>query len=222
MIRKPTLNSLSRSRYFLFLSALVLLLIGGSLLDDSPVHAAYFIVLHALVLAAAVRIVSEGPRRWIIALALAVLWLALTLWAINFDHPGILIAAHLLFILFNVYVLGVVLGSVISAVEVDFDILLGAAAVYLLIGVVWAFSYVVIHELDPKAFSLVHDDSRADLHQFLYFSLTTLTTLGYGDITPVSPFAQVWSTLEAVVGTLYMALLVARLVGMYQSQHPKV
>ena len=42
--------------------------------------------------------------------------------------------------------------------------------------------------------------------------------MGYGDITPVSPFAQIWATMEAVFGTLYMALLVARLVGLYQSQ----
>ena len=61
-------------------------------------------------------------------------------------------------------------------------------------------------------------ESRPYFHQFLYFSLTTLTTVGYGDITPVNPFAQVWSTMEAVCGTLYMALLVARLVGLYQSQ----
>ena len=52
--------------------------------------------------------------------------------------------------------------------------------------------------------------------QFLYFSLTTLTTLGYGDITPINPFARIWATLEAVVGTLYVAILVARLVSLYR------
>jgi voltage-gated potassium channel Kch len=68
---------------------------------------------------------------------------------------------------------------------------------------------------------VIPGEARPFFHQFLYFSLTTLTTLGYGDITPLSPFAQIWSTLEAVVGTLYIALLVARLVGMYQSQRSR-
>ncbi len=51
---------------------------------------------------------------------------------------------------------------------------------------------------------------------YLYFSLTTMTTLGYGDIAPLKPFARIWSTLEAVTGTLYSALLIARLVGLYR------
>ena len=221
MLRKPTLRNLRSSRYFLFLSALVFFLLGASFLDDSRVHAAYFVVLHALVLVAAVRIVSETPRHWRTALALAVPWLALSLWGLLWQEPKAIIAANLLFIVINVYVLGIILGSVISAVDVDLDILLGAAAVYLLIGVIWGFSYLVIYELDPGAFSLVHDEVPPNYHHFLYFSLTTLTTLGYGDITPLSPFAQIWATLEAVAGTLYMALLVARLVGMYQSQHPR-
>ncbi len=132
-----------------------------------------------------------------------------------------MIAANALFIVFNLYFLGIILGNVVNADVIDFDILLGAAAVYLVIGIVWAFSYLIIYEVQPGAFSLVHGEIPPTYHQFLYFSLTTLTTLGYGDITPLTPFAQIWATLEAVVGTLYMALLVARLVGMYQSQRSR-
>ena len=53
-------------------------------------------------------------------------------------------------------------------------------------------------------------------NQVLYFSLVTLTTLGYGDITPVGAIAQVWFALEALTGTLYLAVLIARLVGLYR------
>jgi hypothetical protein len=53
-------------------------------------------------------------------------------------------------------------------------------------------------------------------NQLVYFSLTTLSTLGYGDISPVKAFARLWATLEAAVGVLYLAILVARLVAVYR------
>ena len=221
MIRKPTLQSLRHSRYLLFLSTLVLLLLGASLLRETLSEALFFVTLTGLVLVAAFRIISERPRQWKIALAFALLWLVLALWGITSQESNAMIVAHLLFIIFIGYVLGIILGNVMSAEEVDFDILLGAAAVYLLIGIIWAFSYLIIYELDPGGFSLAHDESLPTAHHFLYFSLTTLTTLGYYvDITPLSPFVQIWATFETVFGTFYMALLVARLVGIYQSQHP--
>jgi len=218
MLRAPTLYSLRRSRFLFLLLALVLLLLVSPFLDDSRSHDAYFVVLFALVMLSAVRIASNQRIHRIVALALGVPWLLLSLGELVWQHTDINIGANLLFMVFNCYVVGIVLSNVVSAVDVDFDILLGAASVYLLIGIIWTISYSVIHQLEPGAFSLIPNEPRPFFHQFLYFSLTTLTTLGYGDITPISPFAQIWATLEAVVGTLYIALLVARLVGMYQSQ----
>jgi voltage-gated potassium channel len=220
MLRAPTLHSLRRSRFLFLVLALVVVLLVSPFLDNSPVHEAYFIVLFALIMLSAVRIASDRRGHRIFALALGVPWLLLSLSDLVLRHPEITIGANLLFIVFNIYVLGIVLGEVVSAAEIDFDILLGACAVYLLIGIIWTVSYVVIHALDPAAFSLIQHEARPLFHQFLYFSLTTLTTLGYGDITPLNPFAQIWATMEAVVGTLYIALLVARLVGMYQSRRP--
>jgi hypothetical protein len=218
MLRAPTLHSLRRSRFLLLLLALVALLLVSPFLDNSRAHEAYFVVLFALVMLSAVRIASTKKSHRNVALMLGVPWLALSLWGLVWQHTDLTIGANLLFVIFNSYVLGIVLGNVVSAVDVDFDILLGAASAYLLIGIIWAVSYVVIHQLEPGAFTLIPSEPRPFFHQFLYFSLTTLTTLGYGDISPLSPFAQIWATLEAVFGTLYIALLVARLVGMYQSQ----
>ena len=53
--------------------------------------------------------------------------------------------------------------------------------------------------------------------QLLYFSFTTLTTLGYGDIAPLSPIARIWTVFEAIFGTLFLAILIARLVGLYKA-----
>ncbi len=78
----------------------------------------------------------------------------------------------------------------------------------------WAITYMIVQWFDPRAFGGL--DGAINLQQFLYFSLTTITTLGYGDITPVSPFARIWSTLEAVTGVLYVAVLIARFVSLYK------
>ncbi len=69
----------------------------------------------------------------------------------------------------------------------------------------------------PGAFAQLSPDLEQAWTQFLYFSLTTVTTLGYGDITPISPVARIWATLEAVTGVLYIAVLVARLVSLFRS-----
>jgi hypothetical protein len=77
-------------------------------------------------------------------------------------------------------------------------------------------SYDLIYFLSPEAFSPAEDGAKLTLNHFIYFSLTTITTLGYGDITPVSVPVGIWSTLEAVTGVFYMAILVARLVSVYR------
>jgi len=220
MLRAPTLHSLRRSRFLALLTALVILILVSPFLDNSRLHRAYLVILFALIMLAAARMASTRHLHGIIALALGIPWIALSLWGLWTVGDDFEVFADLFFMLFSGFVFVIVLGKVVGAEEVDFDTLLGAVSVYLLIALIWTASYMIIHQLDPGAFHLIHGETRPFFHQFLYFSLTTLTTLGYGDITPLSPFAQTWATMEAVVGTFYMAVLVARLVGMYQSRRP--
>ena len=89
----------------------------------------------------------------------------------------------------------------------------GAVAAYLLLGVLWAYAYALVEALRPGAFSgpiSGADGPRA----LLYFSFVTLTTTGYGDVLPVRPAARSLANLEAVTGTLFVAILVARLVSL--------
>ena len=79
----------------------------------------------------------------------------------------------------------------------------------------WALTYIVIDILDPTAFEQLAVSAWAGGTDYVYFSFVTLTTLGYGDITPLTPVAQTLAWLEAVVGQLYLAILVARLVGLH-------
>lgn len=94
--------------------------------------------------------------------------------------------------------------------EATSDGLVGAIFGYLLIASAWALLFRQLEILHPGSFDLAEGDRDA---QLLYFSLITVTTVGYGDVLPVTAVARIWAALEAVVGTLYIAILIGRIVG---------
>ena len=127
------------------------------------------------------------------------------------------------YIIFCSVILKVILSFVIQDEQITTDKIFGAICVYLLIGLLWAFLYGVIEAIFPGSFSFGQDvlfDPSKYSH-FIYYSFTTLTTLGYGDIIPLSAPAQSCSTLEAITGQLYVAILIARLVGLHISHSMK-
>lgn len=94
----------------------------------------------------------------------------------------------------------------------------GAIAVYLLLGILWGEFYILIYLLQPDSFYFNPSTQYGEppISELIYFSFTTLTTLGLGDILPVHPVARSMATLEALIGQLYPAVLLARLVTLYQ------
>jgi hypothetical protein len=165
---------------------------------------------------------AQTRRSFFIALALA-LPAAVLLWRSDGEGAERGTAAWLLLALFIVYLLTVVGAAVIRARRVTLDTILGAIAVYLLLAMVWTLLYAVVALLDPNAFQLPSVDAAridrarlgADLPTFVYYSFVTLTTMGYGDVLPLSHAARGLATCEAVVGQIYLAVLVARLVGLH-------
>ncbi len=106
--------------------------------------------------------------------------------------------------------------------QVDANRIVGAICIYLLMGLIWALMYLFIAQAIPGAFNgveqMVWYDNFADV---AYYSYVTLTTLGYGDISPVAPIARFLVYMEAVVGVFYMAILVASLIGVGISESSK-
>ena len=97
--------------------------------------------------------------------------------------------------------------------------LTGAVCVYLLLGTTWALAYELVEFLAPGSFNLaVVDASKDQSTQWLYYSFVTLTTLGFGDITPVSNTARVLTYTEAIFGVSYLAVMVAGLVGAHVAE----
>ena len=104
-----------------------------------------------------------------------------------------------------------ILGYALRGGRVDAEKVAAAVCVYLMIGVVWQDLYILVDIFIPGSFNSAALSGR----DYLYFSFVTLSTLGYGDITPANGPAQAMAYTEALVGQLYLTILVARLVGLY-------
>jgi voltage-gated potassium channel len=113
---------------------------------------------------------------------------------------------------------------ILRAPRVDFEVLCAGIATYLMLGLLWSFAYILVDRLVPDSFIFtVGPVSSRSMNDFnaLYFSFTTLSTIGYGDIIPVSGVARMLAMAEAVFGMFYVTLLIARLVSLYSSQSPR-
>lgn len=108
---------------------------------------------------------------------------------------------------------------VFSAGRITTDRIMGAVALYLLIGVIWGNAYEIVAQIEPRAFAGTVDPA-SGVARWFYFSFVTLTTVGYGDITPVARAAQVLAIAEALIGQLYPAIILARLVTLQTSAVP--
>ena len=100
-----------------------------------------------------------------------------------------------------------ILSSVLGEKRITRDTIFGAIGIYLCLGITWALSYQFVDMLIPGALSNVQNATA-----YVYFSFITLATLGYGDITPLIPVTESMAMFEAVIGQLYIAVLIARLV----------
>lgn len=90
-------------------------------------------------------------------------------------------------------------------------------SIYIILGNAFTALYMIIHTLDPAAFVALGSMEAPLLWQrIVYFSYSTLTTLGYGDISPVSPWAQSLVAIESMAGLLYIAIIIGRLVSVYR------
>lgn len=98
------------------------------------------------------------------------------------------------------------------------DTILGGICIYLMIGLVWFLFYDLVTLLDSSSFDNLDQGATSPSQKLLYFSITTLTTLGYGDITPNSGLAMTLTNLEAIVGQMFPAIFIARLVGLYSNE----
>jgi hypothetical protein len=121
-------------------------------------------------------------------------------------------------IVFLIFIIVNILRFVLRARQVNAEVLCASISVYLMFGLVWAMGYRLVACTNPASFAYnaaaVGNQSMTGFSSF-YFSFVTLSTLGYGDITPASPVARMLVVMESMTGTMYVAVLIARLVALY-------
>lgn len=103
--------------------------------------------------------------------------------------------------------------EVFAATKVTSDTIKGGVCIYFLLGFFWSILYGMVCSINPTAFSVP-----MQLSDINYFSFITLTTVGYGDIAPISPLTRILANLESIVGILYPTIFIARLVGLYSQE----
>jgi hypothetical protein len=217
------LSSLRGRFSYLFVSLVTFLLVHPYL-ENAGWGVALFIVLFASIPAAGVWAV--GFQRNVLFVGV-VLGLPTLIWCVELLTGVDIMPADVgkfIALAFYLYTTLVVLTHVLSAKKVTTDILYGAVCVYLMMGMTWMLAYRLIEEFHPGSFVFSEGESPGGLFEvvdLIYYSFVTLTTLGYGDMAPVSGPARSLAMLEATAGALYLAILIARLVSLYSSQPDK-
>lgn len=213
-----------RGKFSYLLAALIGLVVVYPFFQTGSLRREVLALLALAIPAAGIYAVSEDRRRLILSLALGIPSLIGGLEALAGIEllPGRVLALALA-LAFYVYAAGSITAHVLKAEDVTLDTLFGAASIYLLLGFVWTLGYMLLERLQPGSFSFASGSTSMGaptLADFVYYSFVTLTTLGYGDIAPVTARARSLAVLEAIIGVLFVALLIARLVGMYRRPEP--
>jgi len=206
----------ARSRALLLLLALV----GQILLTAMNANQYFLPSLYQVMVVLAVVVAAADTRpHLIIGLGLGIPATVLSLAGDYAQIPALHWTSLLVIVALYLFMIRLLLRKIFTAKVVTLDTIGYALCTYILLGSTWTLFYVPIAHLDPHAFSqAIVQEATGPGSTLVYFSFVTLTTLGYGDISPVSPIARSLAILEALTGTLFLAVLISRLIGAYSSQ----
>ena len=213
-----TRDALSRifyQRCFWLFFVLIVLFVAVSFAPHTDRGRLLLNAINAFLLIATVAAVGRTTLSFVIALLLAVP-------AVWFQYEGLWrdddarlalswIFSAMLYLATTVYLLRYVFQPTVMTQ----DKLFGAAAAYLLIGVLWAYNYAIVGYFYPQSYMVVGQPARLVFADALYFSMTVLTSTGFGDISPLTREARGVCMIEQVTGALFVAILIARLAGVY-------
>lgn len=191
--------------------------------ETGTLAALLFIGLYLALTGSAIYLVSTNRNLLIFAIVLAIV-IAITggiTVASNFTTPlWIQLTWNACLFAQVVLVIMLLVAFIIQSQVVTREVLSAAIAIYFLLAAIFSLMYVVIETLAPGAF-ISSIGAEITWQRLTYFSLVTISTLGYGDIVPVAPAAQSLSAMEASIGTLYIAILIGRFVSLYRTELPR-
>lgn len=195
--------------------------VGMILLDIS-----LSLVLLASMLAVSERLHIAIPSVMLMLVALVLTWVSSVV-----PELQVRIAAMATVCIVLIYTAIYVSRNILRRHDVTTNTIFGSLCIYLMIGYIWAFAYSILEVLHPGSFSIgplvqLPDFDRQhifiQMYYFMYYSFMSLTTLGLGEILPATSSARVLTVLEAIVGQVYLVVMVSRLVGLHITQTPAV
>jgi len=214
----------SKGKFLFLLISLLFLCFVSPLIPRSVSRFLTIDILMLLILLSGIYAASENKAVFVISLVLALAGFGSSVFNYFLMSATLQLLSFCLYLLFSILMAIVILSHIVKAKMVTSDTIYGSICVYLLIGIIWLELFSIVEMIQPGSFLSGGEhvinvagayQSRSGFNNLLYFSFVSLTTLGYGDIIPVSPHAKALSSLEAVTGQLYIAVLIARLVGMH-------
>lgn len=205
-------------RFIFLLLFMVLLFVLRPFLEGYVGIKLFMDIFFSLILISGAYALSHKRVTFVVGLILIIPALVATWSDVFMDTPfPVLVGGEILEGLFFAFTSIVIIYHLFREKKVTFEVISGAICGYLLIGLTWAFVFSVLEKFNPGSFQLPEGQGTTISH-FAYYSFVTLTTLGYGDITPLTGPARSLALLEAITGQLYIAIMIAGLVGVYISQ----
>jgi hypothetical protein len=150
---------------------------------------------------------TEDRKKAIIVLLIAAPFVILDGLNVFFTNRPLMIVAYSFGTILYFYIVILLVKNLLSIRVITADLIFCAISIYLLIGIMWAGIYIVLDGISPGSFSETTD--------LLYFSFVTLTTVGFGDVAPLSVLSRRLAVFEAAMGSIYMAVIIAMIVGRY-------
>ena len=201
-----------RSLSVMFVFLLVFIFILVPVFDRGRIGELIIKSAYSIMLVTAILSVSRH-NIYVLVIGLFAIIAIIANWVSDFEPTNTVMIAHsLAAFVFNLLFAIVILKKTFKSGDISFQRIQGSIVVFLVAGLMYAYLFHSIYMyVGPGSFNNVSD---AGLKEFLYFSFTSLTTMGYGDITPVHPLARSIANSEALVGQLYPAILIARLVSL--------
>lgn len=207
-----------RNRALFLLVAFLFLLVAAPMLAPFFNLRLLFDVFMTLIFASAIYAASEKKWHYLINTGFFLVTVS-AIW-IEYIFPGKIsyLISQLTAIIFFLFAGMRVVSDVVKARRITANAIFASIVVYLIAGVLWSAIYSVLELLHPGSLNIGDIDIRNASYRLIYFSFVTLTTLGYGDIAPLTDVASSFVILEAVFGQMYITVLIAWLVGRFISE----
>jgi hypothetical protein len=208
-------------RCFLLFLAMLVLLVALPFLGETAHGPVILFAVNVTILLTAVAAVGRSRSSFVIAVVLVVPSIVFRILALGSSLPGYLTLTWGCNAVFYAYILANLLHYVLRRDFMTSDKLYGAVAAYMLVALLWANLHGVTQYFYPGAYAFGGTPKVLDMAELIYFSFTTLATVGFGDITPVLIHSRFLTILEMLTGVMYVAILIARLTGVYPVIEPK-